>query len=741
MKKSFVFILLAIIYLANSTQAADKFHFKPVYNYQKADLVKQLKIAKTDTDKLNLLNSLAFDNNELVESPTYIDTVYLNQIIKTNESAGLLDNKPYLTLRLALRENAKENYAAGLKLLKKAVDEFDTHGSEIVMLLIEMRWIFNVANQQEEKYQYYNNKLNYYLQNGQYRNASACYHCLAGYYVFKDDNNSAINNYLKAGELFKGFSNLWYAHEFSVVGNRYAEWGNYAKGLFYLDKGIKLDAKFGFADDQYISLSSFATMEYQLKHYQASLNYIPAQSARMKTVNDVYFVTLRVLDDIGLNRMDDASQQVERLKKIAGESNLSHVIMMGGNYGVSFALYKYYLAIKDIPKAETYLLDVYNQSKNDVNVEEEIAELKELVKFYGDQKKTDKAWQYTILYNQLSDSLRTRTGSFNIASYENEQKENEQNKKMALLQQQRAVQDATLTQRNIIIWLSLAGLLVVLGSLVFIYRQLQINKRTLANLKATQTQLIQSEKMASLGELTAGIAHEIQNPLNFVNNFSEVSVELVDEMDEELDHGDIAEAKVIGTDLKQNLEKIQHHGKRADAIVKGMLQHSQSGSGTKEPTNINALADEYLRLSYHGLRSKDKAFNSELVTRFDADLPKVNVIPQDIGRVLLNLFNNAFYAVNQKSKTIGVDYKPEVSVSTSTTNGQVIIKVKDNGIGISDSVKEKIMQPFFTTKPTGEGTGLGLSLTYDMVVKGHSGKIDVNTKEGEFTEFTVSLPL
>ena len=741
MKKSFVFILLAIIYLPNTTQAADKFHFKPVYNYQKADLVKQLKIAKTDTDKLNLLNSLAFDNNELVESPTYIDTVYLNQIIKINESAGLLNNKPYLTLRLALRENAKENYPAGLKLLEKAVNEFDADGSEIVMLLIEMRWIFNVANRQEEKYQYYSSKLNHYLQNGQYRNASACYHCLAGYYVFKDDNNSAINNYLKAGELFKGFSNLWYAHEFSVVGNRYAEWGNYAKGLSYLDKGIKLDAKFGFADDQYISLSSFATMEYDLKHYQASLNYIPAQSARLKTVNDVYFVTLRVLDDIGLNRMDDASQQVEKLKKIAGESNLSHVIMMGGNYGVSFGLYKYYLAVKDIPKAETYLLDVYNQSKNDVNVEEEIAELKELVKFYGDQKKTNKAWQYTLLYNQLSDSLRTRTGSFNIASYENEQKEYEQNKKMVLLQQQRAVQDATLTQRNIIIWLSLAGLLVVLGSLVFIYRQLQINKRTLANLKATQTQLIQSEKMASLGELTAGIAHEIQNPLNFVNNFSEVSVELVDEMDEELDHGDIAEAKVIGTDLKQNLEKIQHHGKRADAIVKGMLQHSRSGSGTKEPININVLADEYLRLSYHGLRSKDKEFNSELVTRFDADLPKVNVIPQDIGRVLLNLFNNAFYAVNQKTKTAGAGYKPEVSVSTTATDGQFIIKVKDNGVGIPDTNKEKIMQPFFTTKPTGEGTGLGLSLTYDMVVKGHGGSIIVDTKEGQFTEFTITLPL
>jgi two-component system, NtrC family, sensor kinase len=266
-------------------------------------------------------------------------------------------------------------------------------------------------------------------------------------------------------------------------------------------------------------------------------------------------------------------------------------------------------------------------------------------------------------------------------------------------------------------------------------------KQSLETLRSAQNQLIQSEKMASLGELTAGIAHEIQNPLNFVNNFSEVSAELVDEMDEELDKGDIAEAKAIGADLKQNLEKIRHHGKRADSIVKGMLEHSRSASGQKEPTDINQLTDEYLRLSYHGLRAKDKNFNAELVTYFDQKQPKISVIGQDIGRVLLNLFNNAFYAVNQKKKMLNGDYKPEVTVTTLTENDQLIIKVKDNGVGIPDTIKEKIMQPFFTTKPTGEGTGLGLSLSYDMIVKGHGGKIEVDTKIGEYTEFVISLPL
>lgn len=271
-------------------------------------------------------------------------------------------------------------------------------------------------------------------------------------------------------------------------------------------------------------------------------------------------------------------------------------------------------------------------------------------------------------------------------------------------------------------------------------RTAELNQ-SLINLKVTQTQLIQSEKMASLGELTAGIAHEIQNPLNFVNNFSEVSIELLAELKEEEKKGNKDDVICIADDLSQNLEKIRHHGKRADAIVKSMLQHSRVTSGQKEPTDLNALADEYLRLAYHGLRRKDKSFNTELVTNFDPILPNVNVISQDIGRVLLNLFNNAFYAVNEKSKVAEANYKPTIEVSTSSADGQVFISVKDNGNGIPHAIKDKIMQPFFTTKPTGEGTGLGLSLSYDIVVKGHAGSIVVDSNEGEFSQFKVTLPL
>jgi len=264
------------------------------------------------------------------------------------------------------------------------------------------------------------------------------------------------------------------------------------------------------------------------------------------------------------------------------------------------------------------------------------------------------------------------------------------------------------------------------------------NAEAYRDLKITQSQLIQSEKMASLGELTAGIAHEIQNPLNFVNNFSEVNKELIDEMNEELDKGDLEEAKAISLDIKQNLEKINHHGKRADAIVKGMLQHSRSSSGKKEFTDINALADEYLRLAYHGLRAKDKSFNATMETDLDVSIGKINIVPQDMGRVILNLITNAFYAVNEK-KQKNVNYKPIVSVSTKKTDQHITIRVSDNGDGIPVKVKAKIFQPFFTTKPTGQGTGLGLSMSYDIVTKGHGGELQVETKENEGTTFIINL--
>ena len=273
--------------------------------------------------------------------------------------------------------------------------------------------------------------------------------------------------------------------------------------------------------------------------------------------------------------------------------------------------------------------------------------------------------------------------------------------------------------------------------------QKQKVEQTLSELRSTQTQLIQSEKLASLGELTAGIAHEIQNPLNFVNNFSELSVELVQELKDEIKkpEKDWELIEALSTDLTQNQEKINLHGKRASSIVKGMLEHSRQSTGERTLTDMNQLANEYLRLAYHGLRAKDNSFNCELLTDFDPSLPKIEVIPQDIGRVLLNLYNNAFYAVTERTKQGELDYQPKVTVITKVADNQLEIRVQDNGSGIPDNMKAKIFQPFFTTKPTGEGTGLGLSLAYDIVTKGHGGTMEVESAEGQGSEFTVRLPI
>ncbi|HMG93370.1 MAG TPA: ATP-binding protein, partial [Chryseolinea sp.] len=309
-------------------------------------------------------------------------------------------------------------------------------------------------------------------------------------------------------------------------------------------------------------------------------------------------------------------------------------------------------------------------------------------------------------------------------------------------------------------------LLIIIGILVRNYRQKQksivlLNQQkdelnrakekteiALSDLKATQSQLIQSEKMASLGELTAGIAHEIQNPLNFVNNFSEVNAELIDELTDELANGNKQTINELASNIKENQERINFHGKRADAIVKGMLLHSRGRSEQKELIDINALCDEYLRLAFHGFRAKDKSFSAMFDTTFDPDLPNVNALRQDIGRVLLNLINNAFYAVRESSvapKRIGAladkEYEPRVSISTKKLRDKVEIRVRDNGNGISEEIRDKIFQPFFTTKPTGQGTGLGLSLAYDIITKGHGGELKVETKEGESCEFIIRLPL
>jgi two-component system, NtrC family, sensor kinase len=381
-----------------------------------------------------------------------------------------------------------------------------------------------------------------------------------------------------------------------------------------------------------------------------------------------------------------------------------------------------------------------------------IAEISPLVaELYQANNQPDSAYKYLHLSVTLKDSLYNtdRIRQFQTLGF------NEAVRRQQLEQQSREAKQQYDTRVKI--YGLIAGILAVMIVAFMLYRNnkhkqkantlLQVQKQeietTLGELRNTQKQLIQSEKMASLGELTAGIAHEIQNPLNFVNNFSEVNTELIEEMKTELKAGNTADAIAIADDISDNEQKINHHGKRADAIVKGMLQHSRSSSGVKEPTDINALADEYLRLAYHGLRAKDKSFNATMKTDYDETIGNINIIPQDIGRVILNLITNAFYAAPLPPEGGFTDpnYKhtPTVWVSTKKTGNKVFISVRDNGPGIPQKILDKIFQPFFTTKPTGQGTGLGLSLSYD-IVKAHGGELKVETKEGEGSEFIISIP-
>ncbi|MDB4904496.1 MAG: hypothetical protein JWQ63_3777 [Mucilaginibacter sp.] len=467
-----------------------------------------------------------------------------------------------------------------------------------------------------------------------------------------------------------------------------------------------------------------------------------ARNLAIKTGQKKYLgYMLGCIGDIALKKGDKVKAKqfyYEGVNSAAEENNLSSMLW---NYNKLTNLYladkekdsSLYFSIK-LLKTLKALSALTNQRVNISTAYED------LYNSYKLRKQQDSAFKYAGLALVTKDSIYKKRIA-DLAQFQNISFQEQ-------LRLQDLEKDKVLYQNKIRTYGLLIGLGIFLIIALILYRNnLQKHKAnkilesTLNNLKSTQTQLIQSEKMASLGELTAGIAHEIQNPLNFVNNFSEVNKDLLTEMKDEIDNGNLDQVKAIADDVINNEEKINHHGKRADAIVKGMLQHSQNSSGKKVSADINALADEYLRLSYHGLRAKDKSFNSEIVTHFNFDLPKINVIPQDIGRVLLNLFNNAFYAVNQKQKAAGADYKPEVIITTYSENSHITIKVKDNGVGIPDTIKDKIMQPFFTTKPTGEGTGLGLSLTYDMVVKGHGGSIKVDSTEGEGSEFIISIPV
>jgi two-component system, NtrC family, sensor kinase len=578
--------------------------------------------------------------------------------------------------------------------------------------------------------------------------------------------------------------------------------GDSPKSLFYAFKGLRLAEKmrdrpkkarilFQLVRIYYLGLTDYqkakSYSKQTIREYEA-LNDIENLAAAEASLSTIYRGTNQL--DSMLSYQQRAYAKYEKIKKIDTDGRF--LMQLAGNY---IAMDNYPLALSLFQKARIVnhsqkmwynesnslegIASVYkkmNQLDSAIYYNKKVIELgtpydykqflivayKDLGDIYKTQKK-DSAYYFLKMAWDINESIN---GTQKIIALETTISEEQE-------RQYQAEAERIASQNRIKQYLFLGGvgILVLIAFLLYnnnrqkqkannlLYQQKQEidfqrdkAEKALVELKSTQAQLIQSEKLASLGELTAGIAHEIQNPLNFVNNFSELSVELLEELKSPLTpeggirEGEKMDMELFG-DVMQNLEKISLHGKRASSIVKGMLEHSRISTGEKELTDINALADEYLRLAYHGMRAKDSSgptsrFNADFKTDLDENLPKIKVIPQDFGRVLLNLINNAFYACAERSKKGETAYKPKVTVRTQLkANSQLLIAIKDNGIGMSEETKAKIFQPFFTTKPTGEGTGLGLSLAYDIVTKGHGGSIECESVEGEGTKFVVKLPI
>jgi two-component system, NtrC family, sensor kinase len=522
-------------------------------------------------------------------------------------------------------------------------------------------------------------------------------------YEAQKDYKSAVGNYLKAKQIFETNKK---SGELLItllnVGNSYEKLNQLDSALYYQSRAHQLAMQARDVDNIGIILTNLGNIYYKmnlpdtaLKYYQSSIPFA-----------------------IRINEKTTLSEAKYGIAKILKEKNQVDSAVANAKQSMAYA----------------------TESSNPDGVVNASALLSSL---YELRNNVDSAYLYYKKATQTKDTL------FNAEIVRNVQQlsANEALRK-------KEIADARIQYRNKIKWaVSLVALVGDLSIAIVLYRSnkhkqaanallekknLEI-ERTLNELKATQNQLIQSVKMASLGELTAGIAHEIQNPLNFVNNFTEVNAELLDELEKEAATGNAAEVITLAGDIKQNLEKISYHGKRADAIVKNMLQHSRTSKGEMQPTDINALTEEYLRLAYHGFRAKNKTFNAVIDTQFDKTIGHVNLMPQDIGQVLLNLFNNAFYATAERKNQQHNDYEPAITVITRKLTNQLQIIVKDNGNGIPQNVKDKIFQPFFTTKPPGQGTGLGLSLSYD-IIKAHEGEIIVESKEREGTLFQIKLP-
>jgi len=703
--------------------------------------------AKSDTARINIMCSKV---SLLLE--TDLDSAVLvgQQAIEEARRINYKKGEGTAQLNLSSAYCFKGDYAAArhllndagkiFALLKDTLSEGDMYGN--------MGMMYGMQSKYDSAIMYYNKAIQIAQMLHNEESLNSAYQNLAISYLMQSDHANAILYFQRALSYYERTNKLTsQAYIYLNLGLAYNNMGDSLRGEKSLLKALDLSKKLSMKNVElyaYTNLSGFYDGKNQ---YKDAYDYAMKAVALGRQTGDIGITATSLaraataLAELGkFKEARKVGQQAIRLADSSGQPyniyqaysmQASNLKLEGDCVG---AIVHYEKAFQFLTAADLYDKSVGN-SYNDIS---------ECYEKTGEYKKALVAFKKA---SQINDSIRS-SENIRKATEQNMNYEFEKKQQLARAQQEKENEVAKTRQIALTIGLALTFILAVLAFYAFRNKQktnVLLNKQkdqieyTLSELKATQAQLIHSEKMASLGELTAGIAHEIQNPLNFVNNFSEVNRELIEELKSQKARLKSEEVDELLDDIAANEEKINHHGKRADSIVKGMLQHSRASTGKKEPTDINALANEYLRLSYHGMRAKDKNFSVEIKTNFDNGIGKINVVPQDIGRVLLNLFNNAFYAVGERLKVEGAGYEPFVSVYTKKVDKKVEIRVKDNGNGISPKIVDKIFQPFFTTKPTGQGTGLGLSLSYD-IIKAHDGEIEVESKEGVGSEFVIRLP-
>ncbi|MBC8082463.1 MAG: hypothetical protein H7Z21_04570 [Hymenobacter sp.] len=722
------------------------------YQYWETDydsLARTLPRQPTDTARLRVLVHL-LDLIDLTELRRRRQALpQLEELLTLNQRLHQLNDVPYQQLRVGVRLWAQDPPAAGaLAAMQQAVFLFDEVHRPVPRLLIAMAPLFNQLRQEPARGVYFRQKLAFYQVRGNTENTAACYLALGGYYRRKGDYNRSVSSLLRSADVFRKFDRIHYLNEVMAAGSIYADWGNPQKALQYLRLAMRLEDAYGVEGvRRFYTIEAIAKVYEQQGNYPAALRYadLGLRAAHGDSAAQLSYTAYGLVrkSSVLLSR-GQLAPALPLLRQAQQIDDSLHLPMTGrvGDFELEATWARYYAARRNYAQAEKYWLRAYRRATAARLEVLQPRYLAALSRFYDARGQPAEAQRYSRAYLTLADALNATQGAFRIAQYEGERTEQAHNAQLANMRQAEALQALRLKQRNLLLGGALLVVLVVSGLGIFIYRQLQTNRRTLRQLRQAQNQLVQSEKWAFVGELSAGIAHELQNPLNFMKNFAEVSTKLVDGMppappDSPLVPG--LEQEIVAG-LRQNLQEISQHGLRASAIIKNMLEHSRSGTGQPVPTDLNALAEEAMRLAYHGFRTQDAQFTATLIPRFEARLRPVRVLPQDLSRVLLNLCTNALQAVRQQQQSSPADYAPEVCVSTAQRENEVEIRVRDNGTGMPESVRQRIFEPFFTTKPTGEGSGLGLSLSYDIVRKGHGGTITVSSEVGKGTEFVIVLP-